>query len=95
MSKTKKFLLQGLLFCVIFVLTFFPIQGVFARKSLEKPWDMTNKISGFYHEPENEFSVMYFGSSHAAHVGERDLFKRSAQDPEPRTRHPGMQHAVC
>ena len=65
MSKTKKFLLQGLLFCVIFVLTFFPIQGVFARKSLEKPWDMTNKISGFYHEPENEFSVMYFGSSHA------------------------------
>ncbi len=65
MSKNKKFLLQGLLFCVLFVLTFFPIQEVFARKSLEKPWDMTNKISGFYNEPEDEFAVMYFGSSHA------------------------------
>lgn len=65
MSKTKKFLLQGLLFCLIFAATFFPIQEVFARKSLEKPWDMSNKISGFYNEPEDEFSVMYFGSSHA------------------------------
>lgn len=65
MSKNQKFLAKALLFCVIFVLTFFPIQGVFARKSLEKPWDMTNKISGFYHEPEDEFSVMFFGSSHA------------------------------
>ena len=65
MSKNKKFFLQAVAFCLIFAATFFPIQEVFARKSLEKPWDMTNKISGFYNEPENEFSVMIFGSSHA------------------------------
>lgn len=65
MSKTKQFLCKAVLFCVLFSVLFFPIQGIFVRKSLEKPWDMTNKISGFYNEPENEFSVMYFGSSHA------------------------------
>lgn len=65
MSKNKKFFLQAVAFCLIFAATFFPIQEVFARKSLEKPWDMTNKISGFYNEPEDEFAVMYFGSSHA------------------------------
>ena len=65
MSKNKKFFLQAVAFCLIFAAPFFPIQEVFARKSLEKPWDMTNKISGFYNEPENEFSVMIFGSSHA------------------------------
>ncbi|MGM9612064.1 MAG: hypothetical protein ACI3XZ_01025 [Butyricicoccus sp.] len=65
MSRNKKFVLQAVAFCLIFAFTFFPIQDVFARKSLEKPWDITNKISGFYNEPEDEFSVMYFGSSHA------------------------------
>lgn len=65
MSKNKKFVLQAVVFCLIFALTFFPIQEIFARKSLETPWNMTPKISGFYNEPEDEFSVMYFGSSHA------------------------------
>ena len=65
MSRNKKFLLQAIAFCLLFLLTFFPIQEIFVRKSLVTPWDMTNKISGFYHEPENEFSVIYFGSSHA------------------------------
>lgn len=65
MSKNKKFLLKAAAFCLIFVLSFFPMQEIFIRKSLAKPWDMTNKISGFYQEPENEFAVMYFGSSHA------------------------------
>ncbi len=65
MSKNKKFVLQAVVFCLIFALTFFPIQEIFARKSLETPWNMTPKISGFYNEPKDEFSVMYFGSSHA------------------------------
>lgn len=37
---------------------------VFIRKTLSPPWDTTRKISGFYNEPEDEFSVMFFGSSH-------------------------------
>ena len=65
MSKNRKFFLQAVAFCLIFAALFFPIQEVFARKSLEKPLDMTNKISGFYNEPNDEFSVMVFGSSHA------------------------------
>jgi len=38
---------------------------VLARKSLSGAWDMTNKIAGFYNEPEEEFDVMFFGGSHA------------------------------
>jgi len=34
------------------------------RKSLEKPWDMGNKIGGFYNEVE-DFPIMFFGTSHA------------------------------
>lgn len=63
--KTRRFLLQAVAFCLLFAALFFPVQELFVRKSLEKPWDMSRKISGFYNEPENEFSVMYFGSSHA------------------------------
>lgn len=65
MRRNKTFFLQAVAFCLIFLFTFFPIQEIFVRKSLEKPWDMTNKISGFYNEPKDEFAVMYFGSSHA------------------------------
>lgn len=64
MTANKKFLLSVLLFALIFLLTVGPITWLFARKSLEGPWDMTRKISGFYNEPEGEFSVMFFGSSH-------------------------------
>ena len=38
---------------------------VLTRKSLFGAWDMTNKIAGFYNEPEDEFEVMFFGSSNA------------------------------
>lgn len=63
--KTRQFLLRAAAFCLLFVLTFLPVQELFQRKSLEKPWDMTRKISGFYQEPDDAFSLMYFGSSHA------------------------------
>lgn len=63
--KTRHFLLKAVAFCLLFTALFFPLQELFVRKSLEKPWDMTRKISGFYQEPENAFPVLYFGSSHA------------------------------
>lgn len=64
MTSTKKFLLSGLALLLILVLTAAPITWLFARKSLDPPWDMTNKIGGFYNEPRGEFTVMFFGSSH-------------------------------
>lgn len=64
MSSTKKFLLSGLALFLLLVLTAGPITWIFARKSLEGPWDMTNKIGGFYNEPRGEFTAMFFGSSH-------------------------------
>lgn len=65
MKKTLKFFLQAVVFLVILALVLHPIQELMARKSLEGVWDMTNKVGGFYNEPENEFDVMFFGSSHA------------------------------
>lgn len=65
MKKTVRFFLSAVIFLVILALLLAPLQQLFARKSLEGVWDMTNKIGGFYNEPENEFDVMFFGSSHA------------------------------
>lgn len=64
-SKTRRFLCAAVVFCLLFAAVFFPVQEIFARKSLLQPWDMTRKVAGFYNEPEDSFSVMYFGSSHA------------------------------
>ena len=65
MTKNGKFLIKALCFSLIFLMIFFPMQELFVHKSLEEPWDMTRKTFGFYNEPEDEFSVLYFGSSHA------------------------------
>lgn len=65
MKKTSSFFLKAVIFLVILALLLAPLQELFARKSLTGAWDMTNKISGFYNEPEDEFEVMFFGSSHA------------------------------
>lgn len=78
MSKNKRFFLQAIAFCLLFAATFFPVQELFARKSLVTPWNMTPKISGFYNEPKDEFSVMYFGSSHAyASFSPLEIWKRT------------------
>ena len=63
--KNRIFLLRGLAFLLLLAAILVPVTQIFARKSLEKPWDMRNKIGGFYNEPEDEFQVMFFGSSHA------------------------------
>ena len=65
MKKTLIFFLRAVIFLVILALLMAPLQQRMARKSLEGVWDMTNKVGGFYNEPEDEFDVMFFGSSHA------------------------------
>ncbi len=64
LSSAKKFLLSGLSLLLLLGLSAGPVSWVFARKSLDPPWDMTNKIGGFYNEPRGEFTAMFFGSSH-------------------------------
>lgn len=65
MKKTLSFFLKAVIFLAILALLLAPLQELMARKSLTSAWDMTNKIGGFYNEPEDEFDVMFFGSSHA------------------------------
>lgn len=65
MRNNLKFIAKGLLFAFLFVILFVPVQALLMRKSLVEPWDMTNKTAGFYNEPQDEFPVMFFGSSHA------------------------------
>ena len=66
MSKENKTaILRGLAFLLVFLVLFAGVNHVMRRKSLVGPWNMTTKVAGFYNEPENEFEVMYFGSSHA------------------------------
>lgn len=65
MKKTLIFFLRAVIFLVILALLLHSVQDLLSRKSLEGAWSMTEKIGGFYNEPENEFDVMFFGSSHA------------------------------
>lgn len=37
---------------------------VLMRKSLDKPWDMGNKIGGYFNE-KKDYDIMFFGTSHA------------------------------
>lgn len=39
------------------------LSNLFCRKTLSGAWNHTQKISGFYNEPKNEFDIIYFGSS--------------------------------
>lgn len=65
MKKNARFFASALAFLALLGAVLVPIQSVMARKSLDGPWDMTNKVGGFYNEKENQFEVMFFGPSHA------------------------------
>lgn len=65
MKEKIRFLSSGLVFLALLGLILVPLQQVLARKSLTGPWDMTNKVGGFYNEEEDQFQVMFFGPSHA------------------------------
>ena len=65
MRDKLKFCYKTAAFLALLALILIPVQRVMARKSLDGPWDMTNKVGGFYNEEEDQFEVMFFGPSHA------------------------------
>ena len=68
MSDRKKniaFFVRMAAFLLIFGLLFAPLKELVCRKSLTGTWDMTNKVGGFYNEPEGEFEILFLGSSHS------------------------------
>lgn len=50
-------------FLLIFACLFSTFDRILLRKETEGWWNVTAKIDGFYNSPENEYDVMYFGSS--------------------------------
>lgn len=52
-------------FILIFAVLFSCADRILSRKSTEGWWNVTEKIDGFYNSPENEYDVMFFGSSNA------------------------------
>ena len=54
MKKNARFFASALAFLALLGAVLVPIQSVMARKSLDGPWDMTNKVGGFYNEKENQ-----------------------------------------
>lgn len=63
MKKTR-FFASAAAFLVLFGMLFTPLKELMCRKSLTGAWDMTNKVGGFYNEPENSFEVLFLGASH-------------------------------
>ena len=61
--KKLKIILKPIIFLLIFAAVFSYLSNLFCRKTLDGAWNHTQKISGFYNEPKNEFDIMYFGSS--------------------------------
>jgi len=65
-KKTGLYLRHGagiLAFLLIFLCLFSFADRILSRKETEGWWNVTAKIDGFYNSPENEYDVMYFGSS--------------------------------
>lgn len=50
-------------FILIFAAGFSCADRILSRKSTEGWWNVTEKLDGFYNSPENEYDVMFFGSS--------------------------------
>lgn len=61
----KKFLkiLKSIIFLGILIFACLQLNNLFLRKSLARPWDMGNKIGGFFNETE-DYDAMFFGTSH-------------------------------
>lgn len=64
-KKTKFFKITlSVIFISIFIFGFIELNNLLLRKSVTKPWDMGNKIGGFYNESE-KYDMMFFGTSHS------------------------------
>lgn len=63
MKKIKRICLS-LVFISIFLTGLVELNNIFIRKSLAKPWDMGNKIGGYFNE-KDDFDIFFLGSSHS------------------------------
>ena len=61
--KTVKRTVSVLVFLSIFFALFSFCDRVLLRKEIGGWWNVTEKIDGFYNSPEDEYDVMFFGSS--------------------------------
>ncbi|WP_071025486.1 hypothetical protein [Peptoniphilus raoultii] len=57
-------ILKILIFTGLVVFGIFQLNNIFIRKSLAKPWDMGNKIGGYFNE-DDHYNLMFFGTSHS------------------------------
>lgn len=55
---------RALLFCLLVFCMVLQLNRIFIRKSLEKPWDMSNKIGGFYNSAD-DYDLYFLGTSHS------------------------------
>lgn len=62
--KYIKRILKVLGFVLILSLALAKMNIIFIRKADVKPWDMINKIAGYFNEKE-KYDVIFFGTSHA------------------------------
>lgn len=63
MKKIKRICLS-LIFISIFLTGLVELNNIFIRKSLAKPWDMGNKIGGYFNE-KDDFDIFFLGTSHS------------------------------
>ncbi len=52
-------------FLTVFFVLFSLCDRILCRKEIGGWWNVTEKIDGFYNSPENEYDIIFFGSSHA------------------------------
>ncbi len=62
-KKVFKSFAAVLIFIFLFTVMFTRVSEILSRKTVGGAWNYTEKISGFYNSPENEYDVMFFGSS--------------------------------
>lgn len=63
MKKLRNFICF-LIFLAVLGASLSYANNILIRKSLDKPWDMGNKIGGYFNE-KKDYDVMFFGTSHA------------------------------
>ena len=63
MKNKIKSIASALIFVLLFMVMFSRVSEILCRKTVGGAWNYTEKISGFYNSPQNEYDVMFFGSS--------------------------------
>lgn len=63
LKKFSRFF-KVIIFSIIVILILIQLNNIFMRKSIYKPWDMANKIGGFYNSNDN-YALYFLGTSHS------------------------------